>query len=176
MKKFEPMFNGLSAAFVICVLSALTFESSVGVWLMFSFGSTALILFVFYDSEFAKPKNVFFGHLISIIIGILFSRYMGISTISLGLSVGLCVTVMMYLKIVHPPAAANPLIALFADVSYEFILFPVVTGSLVLIIMSSFINRTMLGRKPLKKKFSNSTIQLKNLKIKRKKTKKNKVA
>ena len=148
MKTLEPIFNGLSVAFVICVLSVLTFDSSIGVWLMYSFGSTALILFVFHDSEFAKAKNVFFGHLISIIIGILFNQYIGISVVSLGLSVGLCVTVMMYLKIVHPPAAANPLIALFADVSYDFILFPVVTGSLVLIVLSSFINRTMLQRKP----------------------------
>jgi len=149
MKKFEPISNGLSAALVICVLSALTFNSSIGVWLTFSFGSTALILFLYHDSEFAKAKNVFFGHLISIIIGILFNKFMGISAVSLGLSVGLCITVMMYLKIVHPPAAANPLIALFADVSYDFILFPIVSGSIVLIVLSSFINRTVLGRKSL---------------------------
>jgi len=169
MKIFEPLSNGLSVAFVICILSTLTFDSSVGVWLTFSFGSTALILFVFHDSEFAKPKNVFFGHLISITIGILFNQYIGISAISLGLSVGLCVTAMMYLKIVHPPAAANPLIALFADVSYEFILFPIVSGCIVLIVLSSFINRTVLNRKP-----SNSKIRLKNLKLEHKKTKKNK--
>ena len=170
MNKFEPLSNGLSVAFVICVLSALTFESSVGVWLMFSFGSSALILFVFHDSEFAKAKNVFFGHLVSIIIGILFNQYMGISAISLGLSVGLSVTLMMYLKIVHPPAAANPLIALFADVSYDFILFPVVSGCLVLIVLSSFINRTILERKP-----TNLVLQSKHSKSKRKRTKKNTV-
>jgi len=166
MKNFKPLSNGLSVAFVICILSVLTFDSSFGVWLTFSFGSSALILFVFYDSEFAKAKNVFFGHLVSIIIGILFNQYMGISAISLGLSVGLCVTVMMYLNIVHPPAAANPLIALFADVSYDFILFPIVSGSIVLIVLSSFINRTVLGRKP-----SNLILKSKNLKQKRKKPK-----
>jgi len=169
MKIFEPLYIGLSVAFVICVLSVLTFDSSVGVWLTFSFGSTALILFVFHDSEFSKPKNVFFGHLVSIAIGILFNQYMGISAISLGLSVGLSVTLMMYLKIVHPPAAANPLIALFADVSYDFILFPIVSGCIVLIILSSFINRTILGRRP-----SNLILQSKYSRPRRKKTKKNK--
>ena len=155
-----------SAAFVICVLSALTFDSSIGVWLIFSFGSSVLIVFVFHDSEFAKAKNIFFGHLISIIIGIFFNQYMGVSAVSLGLSVGLCVTVMMYLKIIHPPAAANPIIALFADVSYDFILFPVVSGSIVLIVLSSFINRTILGRKP-----SNLIKRSKYLKLRRKKSK-----
>ena len=170
MKKFLPIYIGLSAAFIICVLSLLTFESSFGVWLMFSFGSSTLVLLVYHDSEFAKAKNVFFGHLISIFIGIVFNQYMGISTISLGLSVGLCITVMMYLKIVPPPAAANPLIALFADVSYDFILFPVVAGSVVLIVLSSFINRNILGRKSKKNKF-NLVKKSKNLKIKRKMTK-----
>ena len=169
----KPIFSGLSAAFVVGVLALLTFESPFGVWLMFSFGTSALILFVFHDSEFAKPKNVFFGHLISIVIGILFNNFMGISFLSLGLSVGLCVTIMMYLKIVHPPAAANPLIALFADVSYDFILFPVVSGSVVLIILAYLINTFILGRTAIIKK-TNLKKRSKNLKLKRKKTKKNK--
>jgi len=151
-KKIEPIVNGLSAGFVIALLALLTFETSFSLpWLVFSFGSSALILFVFYDSEFAQPKNIFFGHLISIIIGILINKLMGISFISLGLSVGLCVSIMMYLKILHPPAAANPLIALFADVSYDFILFPIISGSLMLIFVSFLINRFFLKRKYPKK-------------------------
>ena len=151
-KKIEPIVNGLSAGFVIALLALLTFETSFSLpWLVFSFGSSALILFVFYDSEFAQPKNIFFGHLISIIIGIVINKIMGISFISLGLSVGLCVSIMMYLKILHPPAAANPLIALFADVSYDFILFPIISGSLMLIFVSFLINRFFLKRKYPKK-------------------------
>jgi len=151
-KKIEPIVNGLSAGFVIALLALLTFETSFSLpWLVFSFGSSALILFVFYDSEFAQPKNIFFGHLISIIIGIVINKIMGISFISLGLSVGLCVSIMMYLKILHPPAAANPLIALYADVSYDFILFPIISGSLMLIFVSFLINRFFLKRKYPKK-------------------------
>jgi CBS-domain-containing membrane protein len=152
-KKIEPLINGLSAGLVIALLALLTFEANFGVWLVFSFGSSALIVFVFYDSEFAQPRNIFLGHLISIIIGILVNELMGISFLSLGLSVGICVSVMMYLKIVHPPAAANPLIALFADVSYDFIFFPIITGSITLILISFLINKFVLGRKYPKKWF-----------------------
>ena len=152
-KKLEPLLNGLSAGLVVSLLALLTFNAPFGVWLVFSFGSTSLILFVFHDSEFAQPKNIFFGHLISIIIGILINKLIGISFLSLGLSVGVCVSVMIYLKIVHPPAAANPLIALFADVSYDFILFPIITGSMMLILVSFLINRFVLRRKYPKKWF-----------------------
>jgi CBS-domain-containing membrane protein len=152
-KKIEPLINGLSAGLVIALLALLTFEANFGVWLVFSFGSSALIVFVFYDSEFAQPRNIFLGHLISIIVGILVNELMGISFLSLGLSVGICVSVMIYLKIVHPPAAANPLIALFADVSYDFIFFPIITGSITLILISFLINKFVLKRKYPKKWF-----------------------
>ena len=145
-KKLEPLIAGLFASIIIGILSFLSFETSTGFWLMFSFGSTSLIVLVFYDSEFAQPANIFFGHLLAIIVGILFNEFIGMSYLTLGLSVGITVTLMMYFKIIHPPAAANPLIALFADVSFSYIVFPVIIGSILIIILSVVINRYLLKR------------------------------
>ena len=145
-KKFEPLVAGVAASVIIGILSFLSFETSTGFWLMFSFGSTTLIVLIFYNSEFAQPSNILFGHLLGIIIGILFNEFFGISFITLGLSVGFTVALMMYLKVVHPPAAANPLIALFADVSLNYIIFPVLVGSIVIIILSFIINKLVLKR------------------------------
>ena len=145
-KKFEPIFAGLFAAVIIGILSYLSFETSTGFWLMFSFGSTTLIVLVLYESEFAQPANIFFGHLLSIIVGILFNEFIGMSFISLGLSVGVATSLMMYFKIIHPPAAANPLIAMFADVSLNYILFPVITGSISIILLSIIFNKIILKR------------------------------
>ena len=150
-KKLEPVVIGLSSSIIIGILAYLSFETSTGFWLMFSFGSTTLIVLIFYDSEFAQPGNIFFGHVLGIVIGILFNKFVGISFLTLGLSVGATVTLMMYFKVVHPPAAANPLIALFADVSLEYILFPVIAGVLVIICLSIIINKYFLRRNyPLK--------------------------
>ena len=134
-KNHEPIVAGLSSSIIIGVLAFLSFETSTGFWLMFSFGSTTLIVLIFYESEFAQPGNIFFGHLLGIIIGILFNELIGISFVTLGLSVGLTVTLMMYFKIIHPPAAANPLIALFADVSIEYIFLPVISGAIAIIMI-----------------------------------------
>ena len=146
-KKFEPFVSGLSAAVVICVLAFLTLRTSTGLWLMFSFGATVFIVFVLYNLETAQPKNVFFGHLVSVIVGIIFNETIGFSFYSLGFSVGVAVALMVYLKIMHPPAASNPLVVLFSDVSFEYILFPVILGSSVIIVMSIFINKIILKRK-----------------------------
>ena len=152
-KKLDPIVAGISASIIIGVLAFLSFETSTGFWLIFSFGSTTLIVLIFYQSEFAQPPNIFFGHLLGIIVGIIFNKFFGISFITLGLSVGTTVMLMMYLKIIHPPAASNPLIALFADVSLNYIIFPVLTGSALIIFLTVLINKFILKRSYPKKWF-----------------------
>ena len=145
-KNFEPIISGISAALVITLLAFLTLKTSSGVWLMFSFGATVFIVFVLPELETAQPKNVFFGHLISILVGIIINQTMGFSFYSLGLSVGIAVILMVYFKVMHPPAASNPLVALFMDLSFDYVLFPVITGSVVIIVMSIIINRFLLKK------------------------------
>ena len=152
-KNIEPIISGLSAALVIGVLAFITLRTSAGIWLMFSFGASVFLVFVLHDLETAQPKNIFFGHLISVIVGIIFNETIGFSFYSLGLSVGLAVTLMVYLKVMPPPAASNPLVVLFTDVSFDFILFPVITGTIVIILMSIFINKIILKRNYPKKWF-----------------------
>jgi|TARA_Y100000816_G_scaffold287680_1_gene270845 CBS-domain-containing membrane protein len=145
-KNLEPIASGLSASIVIGILGFITLETSAGIWLMFSFGATVFLVFVLYDLDTAQPKNIFFGHLVSIIVGIIFNETIGLSFISLGLSVGVAVVLMIYFKVMHPPAASNPLVALFMDLSFDFILFPVITGTLIIIILSIIINKIILKR------------------------------
>ena len=151
-KKFEPIVAGISAAIVISILAYLTLETSSGIWLMFSFGATVFLVFALSDLETAQPKNIFWGHLVSVLVGIIFNETIGFSFYSLGLSVGVAVALMVYLKIMHPPAASNPIVVLFTDVSFEYILFPVIFGTIAIILMSIFINRIILKRKYPKKK------------------------
>ena len=152
-KNLEPIVSGISAAIVISILAFFTLETSAGVWLMFSFGATVFIVFVLYDLETAQPKNIFFGHLISIIVGIIFNETIGLSFYSLGLSVGIAVVLMVYFKVMHPPAASKPLAAIFMDLSIDYILFPVIAGTIVIILSSILINKIILKRKYPKKLF-----------------------
>jgi len=152
-KNLEHVLSGLSASFVIGVLAFLTLKTSSGIWLMFSFGATVFIVFVLHDLETAQPKNIFFGHLVSILVGIFFNEIIGFSFYSLGISVGVAVFLMAYFKIMHPPAASNPLVVIFMDLSYDYIIFPVMTGTAVIILMSFVINKMILKRNYPKKWF-----------------------
>ena len=144
--KYLPIVLGISAALIIGVLGFLSLETSLGYWLIFSFGATTFSVLVFYKADMAQPKNVFFGHIVSMIVGILFNEIFGVSFITLGLAVGFALALMMYFKVEHPPAAANPLIALLSDVSFEFIFLPVAGGAIVVIILSILINKYLLKR------------------------------
>ena len=144
--KYIPIILGVSAAFIIGALGFLSLETTLGYWLIFSFGATTFSVLVFYKADMAQPKNVFFGHLVSIIVGIFFNEIFGMSFITLGLAVGFALTLMMYFKVEHPPAAANPLIALLSDVSFEFIFLPVAGGAIIIIILSILINKYLLKR------------------------------
>ena len=77
-KNLKPLVTGAAASVIIGILSFLSFETSTGFWLMFSFGSTTLIVLIFYESEFAQPSNIFFGHILGIVVGILFNELFGI--------------------------------------------------------------------------------------------------
>ena len=145
-KKFEPIASGISASIVISLLAYFTLETAAGIWLMFSFGATVFLVFVLYDLDTAQPKNIFFGHLISMLVGIIFNETLGLSFYTLGLSVGIAVILMIYLKVMHPPAASNPIVALFMDLSFDYILFPVITGSAVIILSAILINKYVLKR------------------------------
>ena len=145
-KNIEPIVSGISAAIVISILAFLTLETTAGIWLMFSFGATVFIVFVLYTLDTAQPKNIFFGHLISILVGIIFNEAIGLSFYTLGLSVGIAVTLMIYFKVMHPPAASNPLVALSMDLSFDYVLFPVIVGTIIIIIFSIIINRYILKR------------------------------
>ncbi len=145
-KKYNPIISGISAGVVILLLSFITLETSAGVWMLFSFGATVFITFTQHKSEIAQPKNIFFGHLLAIFIGVIFNEIFGLSFYSLGGAVGLTIILMMYLKLIHPPAASNPIIAISLDLSFDYILFPVIAGSLLIIIMSIFINKIILKK------------------------------
>tara|TARA_Y100000768_G_C23941979_1_gene665576 strand:- start:918 stop:1391 length:474 start_codon:yes stop_codon:yes gene_type:complete len=145
-KDFEPLIAGISAAIVISILAFLTSETQIGIWLMFSFGATVCITFMLYNLETAQPKNIFFGHLVSILVGVIINETLGMSFFTLGLSVGIAVILMFYLKVMHPPAASNPLAALSMDLSFDYIFFPVIAGSIIIILMSILINKFILKR------------------------------
>ena len=98
-----------------------------------------------HDSPLAEPKNIFLGHTLSALSGVAIVALMGSSFISLGIAVGLAVFVMATFDSIHPPAGANPIIAILGGKGLSFVLMPVALGAVVIILFALFYNK-LLGR------------------------------
>ena len=112
-----------------------------------------VLLYGYPESPFAQPKNVFFGHLITAFVGMIFLHFIPLPLyMIIPLAVGFGVGFMIFLNVTHPPAGGNPIIVIIGGVSFDYLLSPVITGSIIIIIFSIITNRYILKKNyPIKK-------------------------
>ena len=149
---FKAFLAGLFSSITIGALTLLTYKTSLGLFLIASFGSSMVLLYGFPESPFAQPKNIFFGHLLTGFIGILFLNYIPLPLfINISLSVGVGIFFMIILNVVHPPAGGNPIIVIIGGVSYEYLVNPIIFGSLIVLFFGVVLNKFILKKNyPLK--------------------------
>ena len=149
---WPPLLAGIGAAVTISILGYITYESvlsstNYGLWLFASFGSTVVIVFAYPSNEFAQPKNIFFGHLLTSFVGIIFATFFEVNFITMGLAVGIAIMFMIVFKITHPPAGGNTIAVMLGGVSFPFLIFPIMVGSITIIIGGIIYNSLILKRK-----------------------------
>jgi len=134
-KVFLSILSGVAAAFTIGVLASSSIIDKDLLLLMAPFGATAVLVFGLPDSPLAQTKNVILGHLLAATIGIIFSQYLGVSPLSLGIATGLAITCMLLSNTTHPPAGANPMLIMLANEDWTFLVTPVLFGSLIIVLL-----------------------------------------
>ena len=148
----KALIAGFFSAFTIGVLTVLTYKSVLGLFLAGSFGSSMVLLFGFPESPFAQPRNVFFGHLVTTLVGVIFVNLIPLPIyISIALAVGIGIFFMILFDVVHPPAGGNPIMVIIGSVSYDYLLFPTISGCFIIILLAILINKFILKKNyPLK--------------------------
>ncbi len=148
----KALLAGFFSAFTIGVLTILTYKSALGLFLAGSFGSSMVLLFGFPESPFAQPKNVFFGHLVTALVGVIFVSLIPFPIyINIALAVGVGIFLMILLNVVHPPAGGNPIMVIIGSVSYDYLFFPIIIGCFIIIFLAIIINKFILKKNyPLK--------------------------
>ena len=143
----QSFFAGIFSIITIGILTVLTYKTEFGIFLIASFGSSMVLLYGYPESPFAQPKNVFFGHLVTALVGLFFLNFVPLPLyLTIPTAVGFGVGLMILLNVTHPPAGGNPIIVIMGSVSFDYLLNPVISGSVIIIISALIINRFILKK------------------------------
>ena len=98
-----------------------------------SFGATAVLLYALPASPLAQPRNLFGGHLVSAVAGIIVYHYITPELFPAApLAVAIAITLMQLTRTLHPPGGATALIAVIGPQSVHDLgwiyLVPVMAG------------------------------------------------
>lgn len=137
------LISAIGAFVCISALAVLNSFDESNLWLIPPFGASMVLVMAVHESPLAHPKNVLFGHIISAFSGVFVFAIFGFSSLSVGAGVGLAIFLMMATKTVHPPAGANPIIAILGAKGVGFLMIPVAAGAAFIVLFAIIYNQLM---------------------------------
>ncbi len=131
--------SALGAGIAIAVVALLS-QYSGNVWVLGSLGATCLTIFGYPDLPFSQPRNVVVGHFMSTLVGLICLAAFGATWWGMGIAVALAMAAMIALRVVHPPAASNPVIVFLSAPAWGFLLFPTLAGAVAVVVVALIYN------------------------------------
>ena len=138
---------------IIAFLQSGAFSVHDNLFLIGSFGASSVLVYGVIQSPLAQPRNLVGGHLISALLGVTMARYLpDVLWLQAPLAVSLSIVAMQITRTLHPPGGATALIAVIGspavkELGYAFVLSPVLSGCLILLVTALLFNNLTSERK-----------------------------
>lgn len=156
---FVGSFIGIA---ILAFIQSKTLADIDSIFLIGSFGASSVLIFGAVQSPLAQPRNLVGGHVISAIIGVtIYKTLPNFLWLTAPLAVSLSIVMMQLTKTLHPPGGAAALIAIIGtdrvkQLGYLYVLSPVLTGTLILLVVALVFNNITPSRKyPTDRRFTN---------------------
>lgn len=126
---------------------------SDNLFLIGSFGASSVLIYGVINSPLAQPRNLIGGHLISAVVGVTIHLLIPNETwLAAALAVSVAIVLMQITKTLHPPGGATALIANIGSekikaLGYLYVLNPVLSGAVILLLIALFFNNVTKYRK-----------------------------
>ncbi|MFZ5732773.1 MAG: HPP family protein [Pseudomonadota bacterium] len=125
------LLAGLGSAAAIGIMEWLSVSADYPLAII-PFATSIVLVIGLPDAEPSQPRALVGGHLVATIAGLVVVKLAGPSAWAAAVAVGLAVAAMMLTGTMHPPAGINPLLVVINNLSWPFLLMPVLAGALLL--------------------------------------------
>ena len=136
-KKILISFLGAFIAINIIGIVCIYNDQSL---LIAPFGASTVLLFGAEESPLAQPRNLLLGNLLGAFSAVFSFNCFGNTSFSCGIAVASAITLGQLFRCLHPPAGAVALLGVISKANLNFVLSPVLLGSLVLLIWCIIFN------------------------------------
>jgi CBS domain-containing membrane protein len=147
---FAGAFTGLG---LLGFINSKYLVASDNLFVIGSFGASAVLIYGVINSPLAQPRNLIGGHVLSALVGVTMCKLVPHETwLAAALAVSLSIVVMQITKTLHPPGGATALIAVIGGekikaLGYWYVLNPVLSGVLILLVVALIFNNITPYRK-----------------------------
>ncbi|MFV5685582.1 HPP family protein [Flavobacterium sp. GB2R13] len=153
---FKEHFWAFLGSFIgiglIAYIQSTTLLQSDVIYLIGSFGASSVLVYGIIQSPLAQPRNLVGGHLVSAIVGVTVAKFVpDIIWLTAPLAVSFSIVLMQMTKTLHPPGGATALIAIIGStkitsLGYWYVLYPVLSGVLILLVVALIFNNMTANR------------------------------
>lgn len=147
---FLGAFTGIG---LIGFLQSSFLSPTDNLFLIGSFGASSVLIYGIINSPLAQPRNLVGGHVICALVGVTINKLIpGELWLAAALSVSVSIVLMQITKTLHPPGGATALIANIGTekikaMGYLYVLSPVLSGVLILLLVALIFNNVTSHRK-----------------------------
>ena len=139
--KYEKILLSFLGAFIsINILSIVCIYENQSL-LIAPFGASTVLLFGVEESPLAQPRNLIMGNFLGGISAVISFNCFGNNYFSCGLAVEIAIALGQLFRCLHPPAGAVALLGVISKANLNFVLYPVLLGSVLLVIWVIIFNR-----------------------------------
>lgn len=132
--------------YCITVLGTYLEIGKVGLFLIGSFGASAVLVYGLPLAALSQPRNLVGGHFMSAFVGVTVFIVVGEHfALASALAVSLAIVVMQFTRTMHPPGGATALIAVIGGekihaLGYMYLINPVLIGALIMLLVALVVN------------------------------------
>ena len=130
-------FGGVLAITALGLISAWSHYPLV----VAPFGASTVLLFGHHSSPLAQPRNIVVGNTLAALVSVACVAAWGDAPWVMGMAVGVSIALGQALRCLHPPAGAVALLGVLMQVQTDFVLMPILSGSLLLVALAVLFSR-----------------------------------